>query len=473
MEFPYGKAPLWILALAIGSGVGVMGGTLTRTRQKPDLVFATFAKQHHESYVTVAPDFEKRQGVTVQLQLLSGRALTSRLQAAILSDAPVPDCVEIPSDAMGYFARGPLEDVGFVDLTDRVKREQLDQRMVESRFSMWSSRGHVFALPHDVHPVGLAYRRDLVEQLGINVETDLQTWDDFVRVGRQVTRDLDGDGIIDRYMMDLPSDGSYGIEILLLQRGINFFDAQGRLIMDAPDVRQAVCDTIMWYLRQTRGKDRISFPCGAGQPLSKAMIDGLCLFYFTPDWRTKIFEMDVPVLAGKMGLMPLPAWERGGRRTSVWGGTGIAIPKASASPELAWEWIKFLYLSKKDLGERFAQTNIIPPLREAWDLPQIQAPDRFFSNQRIGRLMAELAPQAPPRYVTPYTSQAGTKLNEVFLNAALRYESSGERGIEDYIRSEYQKAADYMRRVVDRNAFFKDSSNKSGGGEGRAKEARP
>ena len=46
----------------------------------------------------------------------------------------------------------------------------------------------MFALPHDVHPVMLAYRRDLFEQLGIDVNK-LTTWDEFARVGRQVTQD--------------------------------------------------------------------------------------------------------------------------------------------------------------------------------------------------------------------------------------------------------------------------------------------
>jgi len=85
---------------------------------------------------------------------------------------------------MGYFTRGPADDFGVADLTDLLKRDGLDERVVQSRFSLWSARGRVYGLPRDVHPVMLAYRRDLVAELGIDV-SQLDTWDKFVEVGRR------------------------------------------------------------------------------------------------------------------------------------------------------------------------------------------------------------------------------------------------------------------------------------------------
>jgi len=94
--------------------------------------------------------------------------------------------------------------------------------MVESRYARWTSRGRIFALPHDVHPVALCYRRDLLAELGIDVAA-LTTWDEFVTVGRQVTCDLTGDGVPDRYMLDAPTAESWLLGIPLLQRGGGLF----------------------------------------------------------------------------------------------------------------------------------------------------------------------------------------------------------------------------------------------------------
>jgi len=449
MFFPYGKAPLALLIVALASGAALAVLSRQGSQEQPDLVFALFAKNHHEAYKSVVPDFERKHGVEIQMQLVPARGLQSRLQSALLSGATVPDVVEIVNGSMGYFTKGPLSDVGFVDLTDRLRAEGIYERMVDSRFSLWSSRGRVFAMPHDVHPVGLAYRRDLAEELGIDVSA-LDTWDEFVRVGREVTRDLDGDGIPDRYMLDMPSDGGYALDLLLLQRGGGLFDAGGSVILDS----DAALDTICWIIEQTRSEQRISFPAGWGQSLSKAMLDGLVLFYFCPDWRTKFFEMDVPTLKGKLGLMPLPAWETGGRRTSTWGGTGLAITKACKKQELAWEFAKFLYLEKEDLGKRFTAMNIIPPVRDAWDLPAFHRPDPYFSNQPVGELLAELATHTPPDYVNAYTELARTKIREAYLNGADYFETRGATGLRDFVRQELKRCADYVRKVMGRNVFL-------------------
>ncbi len=308
--------------------------------------------------------------------------------------ADVPDMVELLYGTMGFFTRGPLDQVGFVDLTDRIRNEGLYDRLVSSRFGLWSSRGRIFALPHDVHPVMLCYRRDLVEQVGIDVNK-LTTWDEFCRVGREVvTRDLNGDGVNDRYMIDLPPDGNDTLRLLMLQRGGKLFDSDGKVAFAS----EAAVDAVCWYVKQTHGNDRISFPCGWGQTLSRAMIDGLCLFYICPDWRVGQIRNDIPSLNGKLAVMPLPAWEPGGIRTSCWGGTGLAITRPCQERgkfELAWKLAMYLYYDASQLGDRFAQTNILPPLVASWNQPEFDRTDVFFSGQRLGRLYAALGPQAP------------------------------------------------------------------------------
>ncbi|MGC4067567.1 MAG: extracellular solute-binding protein [Polyangiaceae bacterium] len=134
-------------------------------------------------------------------------------------------------------------------------------------------------------------------------------------------------------MIDLPHSGSYGIVTLMLQRGGQLFDERG-VPAFANDI---TAEDIRAYLEMTLGKQKIAYDCGWGQPLFKAITDGLALFYITPDWRSYNYQTDLPKLAGKMALMPLPAWEKGGRRTSVWGGTGLVITRRTKRPDLAWE----------------------------------------------------------------------------------------------------------------------------------------
>src|SRR3954468_20496174 len=159
MEFPYGKAPLAILLLALGAGAALFcalpgstspSASSEQANRRPDLVFATFTKDHAASYRPAIERFEKQHGVKVQVQVVSQRALQGRLQSAMQAGADVPDMVELLYGTLGFFTKGPIEDVGFLDLTDRVKSEGLRDKLVASRFTLWSTRGHIFALPHDV-----------------------------------------------------------------------------------------------------------------------------------------------------------------------------------------------------------------------------------------------------------------------------------------------------------------------------------
>ena len=447
-KFPFGKAPFWLLVLSVVSTLLLVATRRKQAAEKPDLIFATFAPPHLESYKRALPEFERKHGVKISLQLVTGRALETRLQNAMLAGTDVPDMVELNEGGLGFFTKGPLKDVGFVDLTERVAKENLRERMVESRFSLWSTRGRVFALPHDVHPVGLIYRADIVESLGIDVN-QLDTWDAFVAAGQKVTRDNDGDGIVDRYMIDLPAGGGFVLTLLMLQRGGGLFDEQGKLSFNTNDT----ADVFLWHLRQYYGPKRIGYEAGWGQSMLKALTDGLVLFVFAPDWRTFTMQDEVPNLSGKMKVMPMPAWEKGGRRTSTWGGTGLAITRACKRPDLAWDFAKHLYLDKKALGERFAQTNIIPPLKGAWDLPEFKQPNPYYMGQPIGSIYASLAPTVPPVWSTPFKRAAENKLNEAYLRAVEHYKRHGEDGIVPFIKAQLDEAEAYLQKLIDRNVL--------------------
>ena len=451
MFLTFGKAPFVLFCVAILSGLGVLLLTPGGNQRRPDLIFALFSKEHKQAYERVIPEFERTHGVTVQLQLIDAHTLQTRLQAAMQAGAEVPDVVEIVEPSLGFFSRGPLADIGFVDLTQRVNEAGLRQRMVASRFGLWTSREHVFAIPHDVHPVMLAYRRDLFEKLDLHPE-QMTTWNDFLAVGHKLVAMRGEDGFPRHYLIDLPSDGGGFFITLLWQAGGGLFDAQGQVRFD-DDIAKRVA---LWFVQASRGPQKISTPCGWGQNLARCVVEERALCFITPDWRTKQFELDMPDSAGKFALMPLPAWDADGRRTSVMGGTGIAITKSSKKQDLAWEFIQELYLRDAAYGARYQATNILPPMRSAWNLPELNRPNAFFSNQPIGALYAALAPSVPEIYVTSYDDLARSKITEAVVNIGLQYEAHGDNGLDAFATTELQRCANYVRTSMARNHFINE-----------------
>ena len=261
----------------------------------------------------------------INLFLLDGAAMRQRLMSGFLSDTPIADLLEIERNMAALAFSGPLEDVGFVDLTERLKREGIYERINGPSFSPWTSRGRIFGLPHDVHPVALAYRSDIVEQAGIDV-SEIKTWDDFERVMRPLVKDLDGDGKADRYPINMWYSSIGHIEVLMLQAGGAFFDEDGALVIDSEVNARVIAKVISWM----GGPDRIAIDAPAFTASGNYLrLEDRVVCELMADWMVGAWKVDLPGLGGKLKLMPLPAWEEGGRRTGVMGGTMLGIAKAS------------------------------------------------------------------------------------------------------------------------------------------------
>ena len=440
--FPFGAAPFVIFVMTLLCGGYLLLNPAGQT--EADLRLLTFTNIHEQAYKTAAPEFTRKTGTTVRIDLSHNQAVRSKLRSAFWAGLDVPELVEIEITWAGSFFRGPVEDVGFIDLKPYLVASGLLEKFPESRMAAYTNRGRIFGIPHDVHPVMLAYRADIVEdELGIDV-AQLDTWEKFVEAGRRIT-------IPDqRYMLNLDRNGSSMLEILMFQRGGGYFDAEGNLTMDSDIVLQ----TLLWYVPKVAGKDRISEAPGMfGQTWAKSVEDGLCLFFFCPDWKSKSTEKDVASMSGKMKLMPLPAWEPGGRRTSTWGGTMLGITKKCKDKDTAWALAKYLYTDPAPAEFLFRQTNILPPMRDNWKLPAIQEPREYWSGQRLGAEYAALADDVPPQYSSPFIEMAKQELGNALARCVARYENQGPEGFEDFARAALKESADYVRKHMERNPF--------------------
>ena len=445
IRFPYGNAALSLLVIAL-----VTGGYLFVNRppkRTATITYWTFAKPHYEAYLKAVPAWEKAHpGATVDLQLVAGNGLPQRLQSAFQADLDVPDMVEVEISAAGSFFRGPQDQIGFEDLTARLKADGLMEKMVAARFAPYTRRGRVYGLPHDVHPVMLAYRRDLFDEAGIHPES-IETWDDFIAIGKRVSKPSK------RYLLEMSDSGRDQIEPCLFQRGGGYFDKEGNLIFD----NEIAVKTMCWYVPLVAGssKSKIAnnLSSSYGQVIAQAMTDGYFLALVCPDWRSKSIENDIGAVKGKMALMPFPAVEKGGKRTTTWGGTMLGITKACKNKDLAWSLAKHFYLNEKDLAGRFDDTNILPPVRAAWKEPAFDKKREFWSNQSLGRLYANLAPDVPFQYTDPYIELAKNKFSEAVIASVSRYNEQGETGFEKFVRQTLKAKAAEVRRQMARNPF--------------------
>lgn len=408
---------LWITGLGLGIGPGVIALLAVVSTaavlawpepERGGLEFWTFAPHHTRMYEPVIAEWNKEATPTdptrrrVSLSTLSTGALAQRAQASFWAQTPSADLMEVEQPMIGRFVAGPIDEVGFYDLTDILREEGIDQRLNPPSFAPWTSRGRVFGLPHDVHPVLLCYRADLVEAAGINVD-DIQTWDDFERLMRPLIADLNGDGTADRYLLGLWYTSLDDLQVLLLQAGGGTFDPDGNSLIASEANARVIARVVSWCL----GPDRIAIDAPEFSPSGNQLkLEGRVVAALMPDWLAGVWINAMPALAGKLKLMPIPAWEPGGRRTSVRGGTMLAIPKTTQDFDTAWAFAKELYLSPDLARELFVTNHIISPIMELWDEPYYAERSDYFSGQQSGLAYIEQALNVPPRSSSPFHQTA-------------------------------------------------------------------
>jgi arabinooligosaccharide transport system substrate-binding protein len=438
--------------LALASSIAVLSWPIP---QRQGLQMWIFSKVHGEMYEPEVEQWNQNNTPKINLSLLSNESLQQRMLASFLSDTPSADLIEVERNFVPQVFTGPLQDVGFVDLTDRLKAEGIYEQLNEPSFSPWSSRGRIFGLPHDVHPVMLAYRADIFHAAGIDMQS-VRTWDEFAPAVRPLVEDRNGNGATD-YVISMWASGGFRdhLEALILQAGGALFDESGRMQIDTPVNARVLATLASWMVGPNRiAVDAPEFDATA----NKMRLDGRVLVAIVPDWLCGVWQADMPRLAGKFKLMPLPAWEPGGRRTSVWGGTMLGIAKTTDDPRGAWEVAKHLYLSEALAEKLYRSNGIISPVKAYWDRAFYDEPNDFFSGQPVGRMYIDLAPDIPIRTSSPFNTLAKDRVtNALFLlkeyaNKTGRYTPDE---LMDEARRQLLTVEHLVKREVDRNVFLR------------------
>jgi arabinosaccharide transport system substrate-binding protein len=452
---------VWVLlGLALGAGAIVLPRP---SGEKNGMKLWLFNKTHRLVYEPVAQAWNKEQpthATQIETLVIDGPALERRLLSAFMSATPVADLVETERSVGAKTFTGPVDDIGFVDITERLREEGLMDAINGPSFAPWTSRGRIFGIPHDVHPVLLVYRSDIIEAAGIDL-SKVETWEEFFAALRPLMVDEDGDGRPDRYILNFWATQNQLLEQLLLQADGTLFDAQGR--PDLASERNAfVLSTLATWCG---GPGRVVVDAAEfTAPGNTLKLRGTVLASLMPDWLGGIWKSDMPGLSGKLKLMPLPAWERGGRRTSVIGGTMLGIPKATRDFEAAWAFAKKLYLDREMHAKFFARTTIIPPVKASWSDPVFSAPDPYFSGQVSGQLFIEQAANVPARTSSPYNDLAVARLGDALI--ALVQRVNREQITDPAVllpetRERLAQAQAMVKALIERNVFLREENNEA------------
>ena len=336
--------------------------------------------------------------------------MPDKLSLAIKSGINPPDIVQFDEIFFSLYLKG---NIPFVDLTDRIAKSPLATGILEQRKGLFKWKDRTYGIPQSLSTVVLWYREDIFKDLGISPK-DINTWDKFETVARRIKSD-------NRSMIVL--DWSY-LDILLRQRGYDFFSPDGRLFPDSAVVAQTWQRIVNW------SKESIGSMPGQGGIFSpdffaNAVASNGILTIMGADWYgLDIIQNMDPNHKGKWRAMPLPVWtdslSRGRKNTSSFSGQGLVIFKKSQQVDACWKFVEWVMSDVDANVERYLQGNSFPCYRPAWSDLRLSRPEPYFGNQNLAQLFVDMAPGLPYTVQSPMHAMVVNLLREQYFNDVVR-----------------------------------------------------
>jgi len=446
-----------IFSLAVVSAALVV---LIPSREPKGIPFWVFTGTHYETYAEPILRWnEAHPESPFEMSLLHAHAIEQRMLNGFLTGTPIADLLETHEIIYPKAYLGPVEQIGFLDITDRIHEEGLYEQFNEPSFTQQARFGRLFGLPRQSTPVLLAYRSDLVEAAGITDEQieQIETWEDYFRVMRPLMADLDGDGRPDRYLLGLSELNHDVIRMLVLQNDGVIFDETDRAAFANERNARTLATLTTWIT----GPERVCIDVPLwGSAGHRQRLDGVVIGSMIADWMLNLWKLENPQLAGKIKLMPIPAFERGGRRTSSFGSTMISINKRSEHIETCWEMAKELYTSFEVAEHLYRETGSISAYKAHWEAPFYHEPDPFCCGQPSGTLFIQQVTKVPHSPASPYQNLAYSELVRVMIGLRAYAEKHGVYEVDALVPEALrflQASQDQLQRLMERNVFLTES----------------
>lgn len=350
----------------------------------------------------LAPEFEKAHpGVRVKVTDIGYDNAYDKITVGLKSGAGLPDIITLEDTAIsGYAENFPG---GLVELTAVAGKHKAD--FDPAKWQAASTAKGLYALPWDSAPVGLFYRRDYFTQAGVDPES-IATWDDLVKAGEKI-KQATGKRL---FVTDLTS--AAGFTTLLQQLGQGYF-VGGKVAVNTPQAVRALT-----LLKTLKAKDLLQNEKGWDGRVT-ATKQGKAATQPTAAWWSGTLTGEMPELSGKFGVIPLPAFDSGGSRTSANGGSALSITAQTKNQDAAWAFVEWLLASKERQVSMMRTEALFPAYLPALTDPFFDEAQPYFGGQKINRLFADQVRNIPPVELTGDDKEAEEFLKKAIPDAVL------------------------------------------------------
>jgi multiple sugar transport system substrate-binding protein len=289
-----------------------------------------------------------------------GDELVTKITAANKAGNP-PDLAQVEYQALPSLLMGDA----VADISDAV--EPIKGEFTDATWELVTFSDKVYAVPQDLAPMMLYYRKDLFQKYGLEVP---KTWDEFAEVARKLHQQ-DSKRLLTTFSANDPG----WFAGLSQQAGAQWWGVEGDTwsVGIDDDATRQVAD--YW-------NGLVSEGVVADQPMytpqwNKQLNDGTLLAWPGAVWGPAVLEGVAPETKGKWAMAPLPQWSTGDEVTGYWGGSSTAVMRKSKHPAEAAKFANWLNTDPQALAGLITISNVYPASTKGQAAPELDKPPAF------------------------------------------------------------------------------------------------
>lgn len=278
-------------------------------------------------------------------------------EQVLLGEAPDVFFV-LPEDFNLLASKGVLEK-----LDSRMEKDKSfdTERYYKGALSSGQTAGAQYSLPYESVPTLMFVNKTLLKKEGISLPENDWTWEEFYDICRQVTKDLDGNGVIDQF-----GCYDYTWKHALCANGIALFSEDGKSCHLGEERAEQAIRFVKDLQDLNRSYAVTSKEFDMGQVAFRPFAFSEYRTYMPYPWRIKKysgFEWD---------CIRMPAGPEGGNISEL-DTLMMGMNSRSLKKELSWELLKAFCYDEETQKQLFSDSQGVSVLRDVTESPEVMA----------------------------------------------------------------------------------------------------
>ncbi|WP_433323841.1 extracellular solute-binding protein [Spirillospora sp. CA-294931] len=303
-----------------------------------------------------------------------------------------------------FLSEGAVQDVSAH--ADKAKSQFTDWSWSQAQFE-----GKTYAVPVDIGPQAMYYRKDVLAEHKIEVP---KTWEEF-KAAAQKLKKADPSSSLTSF--PTAASSSYWFAGLSWQAGGKWFQTRGDSwkVGLADPATLKVADYWQGLLKEKLVRTDAAF----SPEWYKGLGSGKTAIAIGAVWLNTLIQENAAATKGKWAVAPTPQWQAGGKAAGNEGGSPNAVLKGCKFPAQAAEFATWFATDPGSLKNLIEKTGIYPAAKAGQQLPEANKPSEFYGGQNIYEVFKDAAANTDPGWKWgPTMTDSATVIDDAFGRAA-------------------------------------------------------